>query len=111
MARGLDIPAKGYFAAPGRAPAACCFCAATVIFHDNRHVPSTQFALERAQPMRDYVPTLGSSRAISKRNSGSPRVDLWTLVGLSRLLLPWLTMAHDLFGHAPTLRRQRPSAQ
>jgi len=31
-----------------------------------------------------------------------PRVDAWTLVGLALLLLPLLTMAHELLGHAVT---------
>lgn len=30
----------------------------------------------------------------------SPRVDAWTMVGLALLLLPLLTMAHELLGHA-----------
>jgi len=32
----------------------------------------------------------------------SPSIDRWTLVGLSLLLLPLLTMAHELGGHALT---------
>lgn len=28
------------------------------------------------------------------------RVDVWTVVGLALLLLPLLTMAHELLGHA-----------
>ena len=32
----------------------------------------------------------------------SPRVDAWTLLGLVMLLLPMLTMAHELLGHALT---------
>lgn len=39
---------------------------------------------------------------MSERNPGSPSVDVWTLVGLSLLLLPVLTMAHELLGHAFT---------
>jgi hypothetical protein len=29
-----------------------------------------------------------------------PWIDRWTLVGLALLLLPLLTMAHELLGHA-----------
>lgn len=35
-------------------------------------------------------------------NSAMPRVDRWTLAGLALLLLPLLTMAHELAGHALT---------
>lgn len=35
-------------------------------------------------------------------NSAMPRVDPWTLAGLALLLLPLLTMAHELAGHALT---------
>ena len=34
--------------------------------------------------------------------SARPRVDAWTLLGLALLLLPLLTMAHELLGHALT---------
>lgn len=37
---------------------------------------------------------------MSMSNPETPRVDLWTLVGLVLLLLPLLTMAHELLGHA-----------
>ncbi|MEP7185169.1 MAG: hypothetical protein ABI767_04960 [Rhodanobacter sp.] len=48
---------------------------------------------------------------MSKRSSGAPGVDFWTLVGLSLLLLPLLTMAHELLGHAFTcvISGHRPS--
>jgi len=37
---------------------------------------------------------------MSDQASITPRVDLWSLIGLALLLLPWLTMAHELGGHA-----------
>ncbi|MDQ6647022.1 MAG: hypothetical protein M3Y93_07300 [Pseudomonadota bacterium] len=48
---------------------------------------------------------------MGKRDSAAPSVDLWTLVGLSLLLLPCLTMAHELLGHAFTcvISGHRPS--
>lgn len=39
---------------------------------------------------------------MSKGNSATPRVDMRTLVGLALLLLPLLTMGHELLGHALT---------
>lgn len=39
---------------------------------------------------------------MSKADAAAPRVDLWTLVGLALLLLPLLTMCHELLGHALT---------
>jgi len=39
---------------------------------------------------------------MSKDNPVMPRVDMWTLVGLALLLLPLLTMGHELLGHALT---------
>jgi hypothetical protein len=37
---------------------------------------------------------------MSESTGTTPRVDLWTLAGLALLLLPLLTMAHELGGHA-----------
>lgn len=42
----------------------------------------------------------GEHRTVTEKNPASPRVDLWTLLGLVLLLLPLLTMAHELMGHA-----------
>lgn len=33
------------------------------------------------------------------KRGATPRIDMWTLVGLALLLLPLLTMAHELLGH------------
>jgi hypothetical protein len=44
----------------------------------------------------------GEHRVVTEKNLAMPRVDLWTLAGLVLLLLPLLTMAHELAGHALT---------
>ena len=38
--------------------------------------------------------------AMAEQDSATARVDMWTLAGLALLLLPLLTMAHELGGHA-----------
>jgi hypothetical protein len=44
----------------------------------------------------------GEDSAVAEKNLATPRVDFWTLTGLVLLLLPLLTMAHELVGHALT---------
>jgi hypothetical protein len=44
----------------------------------------------------------GEHRTVTEKNLAMPRVDLWTLIGLVLLLLPLLTMGHEVAGHALT---------